>query len=64
LGYVSIDLKDPEIISLIKKFYLLRSKQIQDQQRIKLANYVVENNSDISNLKSKIIEIFNEISLS
>lgn len=64
LGYDSFDLKDPEIIGLTKKFYLLRSKQIEDQQRIKLANYVVENNSDITNLKSKIIEIFNEISLS
>ncbi len=62
LGYDSSNLKDPQIFNLIKKFELLRSKQITDQQRIKLADYIVENNSDIANLKSKIIEIFNVIS--
>lgn len=62
LGYDSSNLKDPQIVNLIKKFELLRSKQITDLQRIKLADYIVENNSDIANLKSKIIEIFNAIS--
>lgn len=58
----SSNLKDPQIVSLIKKFELLRSKQITDQQRIKLADYIVENNSDIANLKLKITEIFKDIS--
>lgn len=62
LGYDSSNLKDPQIVSLIKKFELLRSKQITDQQRIKLADYIVENNSDLANLKLKITEIFNAIS--
>lgn len=57
LGHNSFDLKDPEIISLTKKFHALKSKQISDQQRIELANYVVENNSDMANLISKISEI-------
>lgn len=61
-GYDSSNLEDPQIVSLIKKFELLRSKQITDQQRIKLADYIVENNSDIANLKLKITEIFNIIS--
>jgi len=58
----SDNIDDNKIKQIEDKFFLLKNKQIDDEQRIKKADFVVYNNSDLSSLKIQILEIFKQIS--
>ena len=55
--------EDEIIISqLNKKFTLLKNQQISDEERIKIADYVIKNNSNLDDLAQQVITIFKKIS--
>jgi len=55
--------KDEIIISqLNEKFTLLKNQQISDEERIKIADYVIKNNSNLEDLEQQVISIFKKIS--
>ena len=56
------DAMDETKIKLLEdKFFMLKNKQISDEQRIKKADFIVYNNSDLASLQVKILEIFKKI---
>ena len=58
-----INKEDQIIISqLNEKFTLLKNQQISDEERIKIADYVVKNNSNHEDLEQQVIAIFKKIS--
>ena len=58
-----INKEDQIIISqLNEKFTLLKNQQISDEERIKIADYVVKNNSNHEDLEQQVIVIFKKIS--
>ena len=65
--YIQRCLVDNDNIDKIKikqieeKFFILKNKQISDEQRIKKADFVVYNNSDLMALKEQVIEIFKQL---
>ena len=65
--YIQRCLADNDNIDKIKikqieeKFFILKNKQISDEQRIKKADFVVYNNSDLMVLKEQVIEIFKQL---
>jgi dephospho-CoA kinase len=55
--------EDEIIISqLNEKFTLLKNQQISDEERIKIADYVIKNNSNLEDLAQQVITIFKKIS--
>ncbi len=55
--------EDEIIISqLNEKFTLLKNQQISDEERIKIADYVIKNNSNLEDLEQQVITIFKKIS--
>jgi dephospho-CoA kinase len=55
--------EDEIIISqLNEKFTLLKNQQISDEERIKIADYVIKNNSNLEDLEQQVIAIFKKIS--
>ncbi len=50
------------ILQLNEKFTLLKNQQISDEERIKIADYVIKNNSNYEDLEKQVIEIFKKIS--
>ena len=55
--------EDEIIISqLNEKFTLLKNQQISDEERIKIADYVIKNNSNYKDLEQQVIAIFKKIS--
>jgi dephospho-CoA kinase len=55
--------EDEIIISqLNEKFTLLKNQQISDEERIKIADYVIKNNSNLEDLEQQVISIFKKIS--
>lgn len=55
--------EDEIIISqLNEKFTLLKNQQISDEERIKIADYVIKNNSNYEDLEQQVITIFKKIS--
>lgn len=65
--YIQRCLADNDNIDKIKikqieeKFFILKNKQISDEQRIKKADFVVYNNSDLMALKEQVTEIFKQL---
>ncbi len=58
-----INKEDQIIISqLNEKFTLLKNQQISDEERIKIADYVIKNNSNYQDLEQQVIVIFKKIS--
>ena len=58
-----INKEDQIIISqLNEKFTLLKNQQISDEERIKIADYVIKNNSNYQDLEQQVIAIFKKIS--
>jgi dephospho-CoA kinase len=55
------DIDETKIKLLEEKFFMLKNKQISDEQRIKKADFVVYNNSDLTSLQVKIMEIFKKL---
>jgi dephospho-CoA kinase len=55
--------EDEIIISqLNEKFTLLKNQQISDEERIKIADYVIKNNFNLEDLEQQVITIFKKIS--
>lgn len=50
------------ILQLNEKFTMLKNQQISDEERIKIADYVIKNNSNYEDLEKQVIEIFKKIS--
>ncbi len=49
------------LLSLNKKFLLLKNKQISDEERIKLADFIIVNNSDFIDLEKQVAKIFKKL---
>ena len=54
-------LNQQQITDLTLKFNILNNKQIDDKARISRADFVIENNYDLINIKNKIVEIYQKI---
>lgn len=54
-------LNHQQIADLTLKFNILNNKQIDDNTRISRADFVIENNYDLINIKNKIVEIYQKI---
>jgi dephospho-CoA kinase len=50
------------ILQLNEKFTMLKNQQISDEERIKIADYVIINNSNHEDLERQVITIFKKIS--
>ena len=55
------DIEEIKIKQIEEKFFMLKNKQVSDEQRIKKADFIVYNNSDLASLKVQLLEIFNQI---
>ena len=58
---VVADLKNanPDLINQLKnKFLMLKNKQISDAERIKNADFVIQNDGNLADLKQKTLEIY------
>ena len=61
---VVADLKNvnPDLINELKnKFLMLKNKQISDADRIKNADFIIENNGNLIDLKQKTLDIYKSI---
>ena len=61
---VVADLKNanPDLINQLKnKFLMLKNKQISDAERIKNADFVIQNDGNLVDLKQKTLEIYRKI---
>ena len=61
---VVADLKNanPDLINQLKnKFLMLKNKQISDAERIKNADFVIQNDGNLVDLKQKTLEIYHKI---
>ena len=55
------DIEEIKIKQIEEKFFMLKNKQVSDEQRIKKADFIVYNNSDLASLKVQLLEIFKQI---
>ena len=58
------DLKNAnsDLINELKnKFLMLKNKQISDAERIKIADFVIQNDGNLADLKQKTLEIYREM---
>ena len=53
---------NPDLINELKnKFLMLKNKQISDEERIKKADFVIYNDSDLADLKQKTLDVYQKL---